>query len=791
MQGHRFTSTEFGLGPRASSLVLAVLASIPVFVAVLARAAAAPGGLAFAEGESAKRLLLEKAAGNVDIGLPVSATTGDGHRLTYGLGGTDADSLALDPRTGQLRTRSGIDYDNDVKSSYNVTVRAEDGRGGSATIAVEVEVVDVLPVADAGWDLTVGVGGTAWLDGTGSSVNQGTLAFSWSFVSWPGATAPALDGGTTSTPSFVAAAEGTYLARLAVSAGGIAVTDDVAVTVRAVADASVLVVADLLVDTNRDGAVDSLDEAGEETWDRDSGAVFGPNADDDDGDGNRGLGRDGWDGEANGDDDLPDMAPVVARRIPGLNRRHAVEIEMDFTGQSGQARLFLERLDGTVEMLVEASGAKAALPSARLAAGDLQLWLEGRLGRDIGFDGRLSLELTVEEGSTEVSEDVVALRGGPILFGHNAQAADRVFVVEPSATLPSEPLLDALGDHLPDSVALYRHDPPNKDPWFQDSMETGYASAAPGSAPSTTLVHTNLHRTGGLRMFLEDVYLGPGTGFAKPGGDRRHSANAGGNIDVIPPHTHGERTWPFGRIVVGGELRGSAMRHTMVQNQVDFLQAQEAQTPLIVVDVGWLLVGHVDEVFSVVPNLNAGTDERSWAVAIASPSLGVSLLEQAVEDGHGDLPFFEGRSSEETSAELLADTELMAQNDAAQAKIDTVRAKLVQEVGLEDDDFREVPALVEAIGGRSAPVVPMMQNLLVATDVAFVADPEGPEVDGEDLWQRAMLDALDGLGLKVHFVDTYDNLHWGRGGIHCATNVERAPYADPWWRHAAVEEASP
>ena len=47
------------------------------------------------------------------------------------------------------------------------------------------------------------------------------------------------------------------------------------------------VVAGLLVDTNRDGQVDASDEAGEEVWTQASGAVFGPNQDDDDEDGVR------------------------------------------------------------------------------------------------------------------------------------------------------------------------------------------------------------------------------------------------------------------------------------------------------------------------------------------------------------------------------------------------------------------------------------------------------------------------------------------------------------------------
>ena len=270
----------------------------------------------FDEGPSATRQLEENTAAGVNVGPPVTARDDDGDRLVYSLEQPELAAFRIDSNSGQLSTRAGSTYDYERQQEHSATVRVEDGHEGSATSVVTVSIADIddaTIVANAGWDLTVVAGGTAWLDGTASSTDQGEPTYSWSLLSWPGGSQPALDDAATATPSFVAAAEGSYVVRLTVTKGASSATDDVVVVARS-SEAAALLQADLLVDANRDGLVDLSDEAGEETWDAASGAVFGPNTDDDDGDGV----RDGWDDRANGDADLLDMAPAVVRQIPGL-----------------------------------------------------------------------------------------------------------------------------------------------------------------------------------------------------------------------------------------------------------------------------------------------------------------------------------------------------------------------------------------------------------------------------------------------------------------------------------------
>ena len=74
------------------------------------------------------------------IGDPVTATDPEGNTLTYSLGGTDADAFGIDEANGQLRTSAALDYE--TRSSYSVTVVAEDSEGASASIEVTIAVTD-------------------------------------------------------------------------------------------------------------------------------------------------------------------------------------------------------------------------------------------------------------------------------------------------------------------------------------------------------------------------------------------------------------------------------------------------------------------------------------------------------------------------------------------------------------------------------------------------------------------------------------------------------------------------
>ncbi len=95
----------------------------------------------FAEDSSTTRSIPENTDSGVNIGTPITATDADGDTLTYSLGATDTKAFSIDSKTGQLQTKAALDYE--TKSSYTLTITADDGNGGSASIDVTINVTDI------------------------------------------------------------------------------------------------------------------------------------------------------------------------------------------------------------------------------------------------------------------------------------------------------------------------------------------------------------------------------------------------------------------------------------------------------------------------------------------------------------------------------------------------------------------------------------------------------------------------------------------------------------------------
>ena len=77
-----------------------------------------------------------------NVGSPVTATDADSddvNKLTYTLGGDDAESFAIDAGSGQITTGIALDYD--TKNSYEVTVTAIDPSLESDTVSVTISVI--------------------------------------------------------------------------------------------------------------------------------------------------------------------------------------------------------------------------------------------------------------------------------------------------------------------------------------------------------------------------------------------------------------------------------------------------------------------------------------------------------------------------------------------------------------------------------------------------------------------------------------------------------------------------
>ena len=125
--------------------------------------------------DTTTRSVAENTASGANVGAAVTATDADGDTLTYTLDGTDAASFSIVGASGQIQTSAALDFE--AKSSYSVTVKADDGKGGTDTIGVTISVTDESekPTTPATPTVTATSGATDSLD-----------------VSW---TAPGLNGG--------------------------------------------------------------------------------------------------------------------------------------------------------------------------------------------------------------------------------------------------------------------------------------------------------------------------------------------------------------------------------------------------------------------------------------------------------------------------------------------------------------------------------------------------------------------------------------------------------------------
>ena len=97
------------------------------------------------------RSIAENTAAGVNVGAAVTATDADaGDTLSYTLGGADVASFDFVETTGQIRTKAGVSYDHEAKSSYTVTVTASDGTStAAASVTIRISDVDEPPSAPA------------------------------------------------------------------------------------------------------------------------------------------------------------------------------------------------------------------------------------------------------------------------------------------------------------------------------------------------------------------------------------------------------------------------------------------------------------------------------------------------------------------------------------------------------------------------------------------------------------------------------------------------------------------
>ena len=97
---------------------------------------------AFSDGESATRELVENSQTDQNVQSPVAAEDADNDPLTYSMEGADRESFTIVLGTGQIKTKTGVDYNHEAKAAYSLMLKVEDDEGGSDVISVTVNVTD-------------------------------------------------------------------------------------------------------------------------------------------------------------------------------------------------------------------------------------------------------------------------------------------------------------------------------------------------------------------------------------------------------------------------------------------------------------------------------------------------------------------------------------------------------------------------------------------------------------------------------------------------------------------------
>lgn len=588
---------------------------------------------------------------------------------------------------------------------------------------------------------------------------------------------------------------------------------------------------DVRADTNRDGVIsftDAADDANEDQWTDAHGAIFLANIDDDTkrcpnnvNDLQLAACNDAADEIVNGADDALDLARIKTR--PWLLAPATATATITWSN-AAKVRLFKVKADGTFEVVQ--SGYRLSTDEIKKG---LELAIEGKdiLRDPNGWDG--TVDLTVDASADGASgKDTVRLKMAPVVASnHTDDGLQTIASLVPDYNNPSQqdPGNKAMTDTL-DAATAAAGAPQTAlfqtyDRWAQDFFEPGYMTMPAKDGKQQTIranmrssnmnVQYRPNPSGGYTPYIDPNNPIRAAGrivFALRGKDSagiqafdlsrintnpndNDSLNSFGNMETIPPYTHGGVSWPVGRIIRGSTENAD-------QGFMRMLEAQRVQKPLRV-KTEWLLVGHVDETLSFVK----ASTPRGWKLLVNDARLAIKMLEDAKAAGHGDVVMFEGknwhdqdpttgnevlRDAKITISEVLADETVMAASAEAAVEVDDQIRLIKEATGLKDDEILHAPFLHTHMQGFSVAYHPGTVNGIYFTPKDFASpDPHGPVIDGKDIFKAALEQELATVGVRTHWVEDWDGYHVNIGEVHCGSNTLRAIPAKTWWMSGTSE----
>ncbi|MBE9096826.1 protein-arginine deiminase family protein [Tychonema sp. LEGE 07203] len=507
-------------------------------------------------------------------------------------------------------------------------------------------------------------------------------------------------------------------------------------------------------DTNRDGEINQLDEAGKEQWSLSSGALIVFN---------------------DPKNDRTKIAPWKQTKV-SVPRRAAMlsQVNLTLSENFKTSQLFITadsianphinvfQKIGDGWQAVDISGTKPIVFSTNIVLG-----VEAKQFADRNWSGKVNLKATAENNGQQIAAATIQMGVSPWIIPANTAPVTEVQVSDRGAA-NSEFISQLKQAVEPTGAQLKIIQGDNA--WMQDIQKNGYIQLPEKSdirqlnvaLKSKDEPDQNQSDKSTQERNLRVIKIGN----SRAENPVNQWSNGYGNLQVTPPIPG----YPMGRAYYGNS--GNASFNPEV---LDFIQAQRIQGPPVDIDTSWLLTRQVDEIINFLPSQTPG----KYVMAIVSPEAGVRLLEELSKTGYGDVTINRGLSNETTVSAALQNQALIQHNlNLQKQKINPILDKLKREFSLTDDQIVQVPAM---FGYSGYAWWPNMVNSVPVNGNLLVSNPRGPMIDGRDYTQERLRQLLLPAGVSVSFLNDryYQEL---KGNVQSATNTVRKPELQPFWQ---------
>ena len=316
----------------------------------------------------------------------------------------------------------------------------------------------------------------------------------------------------------------------------------------------------------------------------------------------------------------------------------------------------------------------------------------------IEFAAAVDVRVQYFFGAMQLCSDRVRVKTAPFLLMANNNPVSSTIVSSQAAGAANNGAFTAAfdaADNVPTTIIPSATSA--NDVWAQDEWEIGFQMVPGPGVVRTRTVVLDLPRNRGLGPYAIRNILAPSVCVFEgiKGTGQGSVLTYGGNIECSGPvqvTKAGTRfDYRLGRIIVGDTALNRPDGAALPRTLRNFLFAQGVQDP-IVIETGWLGVGHVDEVIGLVPDAS-GADVRNFRMVIGSAAEGARVL-NAIPVGDNGVHISNGNGTpwEMTVGEFKGDTRgIRSINTIIQNRyITPIRNQLQRELNI---TLTEVPAL--------------------------------------------------------------------------------------------------